>query len=66
MASLNRIKEYYDVAVEYLSLPFDARVLIGCHFKVFRNTSIDGSNQTAIDEEVFREVFNRDIFEEFK
>jgi hypothetical protein len=66
MHPVNRIQDYYDVACEYLSLPFDARIMLGHHFKVLRDISLNFDNRDAMDAEVFKAVFEKNIYAEFK
>ncbi len=55
----NRIKCYYETACLFLLLPEEARDIIGDHFNIFY--SADNRDET-----IFREVFKRGIYEEFK
>ena len=62
----NRVADYYETAVTFLSLPINSRYLVGVHFKILRSGLLILGNKETMDEEIFREVFKRDIYEEFK
>lgn len=66
MKSQNRVLDYYETACDFLSLPIYARYLIGTHFKITRDQHMVFSNRDAMDEEIFTEVFKRNIYAEFK
>ncbi len=63
---MNRIQEYYETAIEYLSLPISARFLIGTHFKIVRDAHMVFQNRDQMDELVFTEVAKQNIFPAFK
>lgn len=66
MQPLNRIKDYYETACEFLSLPVSARFLIGAHFKILSDERMVFTERDALDEKIFEEVFKRGIYQEFK
>ncbi len=66
MVLKNKVKDYYETAVIFLSLPISARYLIGAHFKIIQNEALVFGNQDDMDERIFRTVFENNIYEEFK
>lgn len=66
MNNQNRIEEIYELACVYLSLPVSARFLIGTHFRIVSDEHLVFSNKDAMDEEIFRKVFEQKLFTEFK
>lgn len=66
MNQSNRVQDYYELACDFLSLPINARFLIGTHFKLLPYNGDIPTNKDQMDEEIFREIFKQDIFIEFK
>lgn len=62
---MNRVKEYYELACEYLSLTLYGRYLVATHFQLVRNDILE-TNQDQLDRTVFAGVVKEEIFEEFK
>lgn len=62
---MNRVKEYYDVACQYLAISISGRWLIATHFNLVGN-GILASNGDALDRAVFTAVAKKKIFPEFK
>ena len=62
----NKVKEIYETAIIYLSLPITCRFILGSHFKIVRTSHLGLSNSSEMDELIFKEISKQDIFPEFK
>lgn len=65
MQPINRVKSYYNMACRYLALPLASRYMIGRHLGILNEHHLAVASSVTIDEEIFREVFKRDIYYEF-
>jgi hypothetical protein len=62
----NKVTELYDVACIFLSLPITSRYLVGTHFRLLSDTTLAFGNRDHMDETIFRGVFEKGIYKEFK
>jgi hypothetical protein len=58
-------EDIYETAIEYLSLPFYARFLIGAHFKIIDHTTYFMDTYKG-DKIIFLAVFKKDEYTNFK
>lgn len=63
---MNRVKDYYNAAVDYLDLPIKDRTAIGIHFKIIRDKDLNFAQANAIDKLVFTTIIKNDLFGEFR
>lgn len=62
---MNRVKEYYELAGEYLSVSIYGRYLIATHFRLV-GEDVMASNRDEMDRIVFLGVAKKEIFDQFK
>lgn len=63
---MNRVKDYYDTAIEYLSLPISARFLIATHFKLVGARQLAYADREKMDTMVFEGVAKNNLLPAFK
>lgn len=63
---MNKVRDYYEVAVAYLSLPVSYRFNIGVYFEIVRDEHLVFSDRHSMDHLIFEEVGKRGLFPQFK
>lgn len=63
---MNRVKEYYDVACEYLSLSIGVRYLVATHFDLIGSRVLAYGDGDEMDRLVFVGVAKKQILPEFR
>lgn len=63
---MNRAKEYYDVAREYLTLSVSGRFLVATHFGLVGDRTLAYSNGDEMDRLVFVGVAEKQILPQFR
>jgi hypothetical protein len=63
---MNRVRDWYDIAVIYLSLAIRDRLIIASHFKAVKPTHLTYTSKDAVDRKVFQTIALHNKLSEFK
>lgn len=63
---MNRVKEYYDVITEYLSLPIGTRYSLGLRLGVIESNILAGGDSDTMDNRIVVGMVKKEKFSEFK
>lgn len=63
---MNRVKEYYDFAVEYLSLPIGVRFDIAIRFKLVTPNLMVFANREELDRKVFEGIARNNLLPQYR
>lgn len=62
----NRVKAYYELALEYVNLPVTARFLIATHFDLVGNKTLSVWDEDEMDVIVFLGIAKKQLLPAFK
>lgn len=63
---MNRVKEYYDVFTEYLSLPIGTRYTLGMRLGVIESNILAGGDSDTMDNRIIVGMVKKEKLLEFK